>query len=110
MFADMSAKITITLSDDVLKALRTKKSLTLKVDSQAGGRGASQGTSELPREGSLPARVIDWASARNKSFSTSDVSRRFRLSRAHSSMLLSRLANGPYPIERSKRGVYTYSG
>jgi hypothetical protein len=37
------------------------------------------------------------------------VSKRFRLSRAHSSMLLSRLANGPYPIQRERRGVYIYA-
>ena len=67
-----------------------------------GGKGRK----EEPRAGSLPARVIEWAKTRKKPFGTQDITKRFKLSRAHASMLLSRLANGPYPIRRKSRGVY----
>ena len=70
--------------------------------------GRPRSSSDEPRAGSLPARVIDWAGKRKKPFGTNDITKRFKLSRAHASMLLSRLANGPYPIEREKRGVYVY--
>ena len=63
---------------------------------------------EEPRAGSLPARLIDWAKTRDRPFGTKDVTKKFRQSRAHASMLLSRLANSPYPIDRHKRGVYAF--
>ena len=105
----MTAKLTISFSDEVLDALRASKSITVKFDSHNGVRRGRQGMEE-PRAGSLPARVIDWAQTRKKSFGTLDITKKFKLSRAHASMLLSRLANGPYPIARAKRGVYGYSG
>ncbi|MHC4958870.1 MAG: hypothetical protein ACYTGN_10895 [Planctomycetota bacterium] len=104
----MTAKLTISFSDDILHALKASKSITIKLDSK-GGRPAASG-SEEPRAGSLPARTIDWAKGRSKPFGTQDVVKRFKLSRAHASMLLSRLANGPYPIDRQRRGVYEYAG
>jgi hypothetical protein len=109
----MTAKLTIALSDEVLEALRLNKSLTINLETARGGGGKRRpgrprSNSDEPRAGSLPARVIDWASKRKKPFGTNDVTKRFKLSRAHASMLLSRLANGPYPIDREKRGVYLY--
>ena len=103
----MTAKLTIAFSDEVLEALRASKSITIRLEGSRG-RGGSAGSDE-PRAGSLPARLIDWAKTRKKTFGTRDVSRRFKLSRAHASMLLSRLANGPYPIQRERRGVYSYA-
>jgi hypothetical protein len=103
----MTAKLTIALSDEVLDALRANKSITIRLES-GGGRGRGGSGMEEPREGSLPARLIDWAKGRDKTFGTKDVTRRFKLSRAHASMLLSRLANGPYPIHRERRGIYGY--
>jgi hypothetical protein len=103
----MTAKLTIALSDEVLDALRANKSITIRLES-GRGRGGGGGGAEQPREGSLPARLIDWAKTRKKTFGTKDVTRKFKLSRAHASMLLSRLANGPYPIQRERRGVYSY--
>ncbi len=105
--AFMTAKLTIAFSDEVLEALRASKSITIRLEGSRG-RGGSGGNDE-PRAGSLPARLIDWAKTRKKAFGTRDVSRRFKLSRAHASMLLSRLANGPYPIHRERRGVYGYA-
>ncbi len=109
----MTAKLTISFSDDVLAALRSNKSITIKLDSHGTNgarRGGGRQAMEEPREGSLPARVIDWAQTRKKNFGTLDITKKFKLSRAHASMLLSRLANGPYPIARAKRGVYSYAG
>ena len=107
----MTAKLTIALSDEVLEALRTSKSITIRLESHGGGgrrRPVNDEGHEIPREGSLPARLIDWAKGRGKPFGTKEIVKRFRLSRAHASMLLSRLANGPYPIDRQRRGVYIY--
>jgi len=98
----MTAKLTIQFGDDVLKALRQSRSITIQLaasGSTAGGDGA-------PREGSLPDRLLKWAAKRAKPFGTRDIERQFKLSRAHASMLLSRLANGPYPVQRVRRGVY----
>ena len=107
----MTAKLTISFSEDVLAVLKASKSITIKLDSHSNGAARrSRFGMEEPRAGSLPARVIDWAQTRKKTFGTMDITRKFKLSRAHASMLLSRLANGPYPIQRAKRGVYAYSG
>ena len=107
----MTAKLTISFSDDVLAALKANKSITIKIGTDQGTGRRRGGASEEPRAGSLPARVITWAQGRKKKpFGTMDITKKFKLSRAHASMLLSRLANGPYPIERAKRGVYTYAG
>jgi len=111
----MTAKLTILFSEEVLDALRSSRSITITLG--AGGaraaataRGVRQarGGSQQPREGSLPARVLDWAKKRGKPFGTADITKRFKLSRAHASMLLSRLASGPYHIRREKRGRYSY--
>ncbi|MGH7162276.1 MAG: hypothetical protein ACREID_02235, partial [Planctomycetota bacterium] len=69
---------------------------------RAGRRRGGSG----PRAGSLPARILDWAGGRKRTFTTNDVSRKFKLSRAHASMLLSRLSSGSFPIKRESRGVY----
>jgi len=116
-FANMTAKLTITLSDEVLDVLRANKSLTLRLDAPGTGGGRKTGRKtrrgaggyEQPRAGSLPARVIDWAAKRKTTFGTNDIAKKFKLSRAHASMLLSRLASGPYPIHRESRGVYSHA-
>ena len=114
----MTVQLVIELSEEVLKALVASKNLTITV-AQAGRRdgGGKPGSAYmppsehvLPREGSLPARILEWAEKRTKPFTTADLVKRFKVSRAHASMLLTKLANGPYPIGRKQRGVYTYSG
>jgi hypothetical protein len=112
----MTAKLTILLSGEVLSALRASKNMTISVGPGGGtGRGGAPargpraaGGSDQPREGSLPARVLDWAKTRGRPFGTADVTKKFKLSRAHASMLLSRLASGPYAIRREKRGLYAH--
>jgi len=116
----MTAKLTIALSDEVLDALKASRAITIRLESAGGrpGRRAAapakaprgrkpKGGMQQPRAGSLPARVIDWASGRTRPFGTKDLVKKFKLSRAHASMLLSRLASGPYPINRERRGVYS---
>lgn len=110
----MAAKLVLQLSDEILAALRANRTLTIRLDApkKRGARTAGEGFAGAPepRAGSLPARVIAWAKTRKKPFGTPDIVKRFRLSRAHASMLLSRLAKGPYPIARRSRGLYTHTG
>lgn len=112
----MSVQLVIELSEDVLKALVASRNLTITVtqssspggESQpAPGRGGARGN-VIPREGSLPARILGWAEKRGKEFSTTDLLRKFDVTRAHASMLLAKLANGPYPIVRRQRGIYQH--
>ena len=103
----MTATLTIVFSDDVLDALRKAGSLQIQM---AGGRNVTAPGDETPRHGSLPARILDWARARGKPFGAAEVVKQFKLSRAHASMLLSKLANGPYGVEKPRRGVYAVSG
>ena len=103
----MTAKLTISLSDDFLAALKASKSITIRLDS-AGSRSRSAEADGQPRAGSLPARTIEWARSRGRSFGTHDIERKLKVSRAHASMLLSRLASGPFPVTRVRRGEYKY--
>ncbi len=100
----MTATLTIQFSDEILDALRKSRSITIQLMSK--GSAASDAG---PREGSLPARVLAWAEKRKRPFGTSNVEKRFKLSLAHASMILSKLANGPYPVRRVRRGVYEYA-
>ena len=103
----MTAKLTIVLSDEVLEALSRTKHLQIRMTSP-GSRKATRAAG--PRTGSLPAKVLAWAEKKKRPFRTADVERRFKLTRAHASMLVSSLARGPHPIERKQRGVYVYGG
>ena len=103
----MTAKLTISLSGDILRALKANKAITIRLDSASARRPRSAANSQ-PRSGSLPQRTIAWARARGKSFGTRDVERKLKVSRAHASMLLCRLANGPFPVTRVRRGEYEY--
>ncbi len=104
----MTAKLTISLSDDILAALKANKSITIRLDSEGTNRSRSAEAYGQPRAGSLPARTIEWARSRGRSFGSHDIERKLKVSRAHASMLLSRLANGPFPVTRVSRGEYKY--
>ncbi len=103
----MTAKLTISLSDDTLAALKASKSITIRLESAGTNRSRSAANGQ-PRAGSLPARTIDWARSRGRSFGIHDVERKLKVSRAHSSILLSRLASGPFPVTRVRRCEYKY--
>lgn len=100
----MTAKLTIVLDDEVIDALRKAKSITITLGS--AGRARSPDPAATPRAGSLPARILAWAEKRRKPFRTGDIVKRFKVSGAHASMLLGKLAKGPYPVRRKSRGVY----
>ncbi len=100
----MTATLTIQFSDEILDALRKSRSITIQLMSNGGASGDAG-----PREGSLPARVLAWAEKRKRPFGCLEVEKRFKLSRAHASMILSKLANGVYPMSRVRRGVYEYA-
>ncbi len=97
-------KITIEFSDEILDALRKSRSITIQLMSKGSASGDAR-----PRKGSLPARILAWAEKRKRPFGTADIEKRFKLSRAHASMTLSKLANGPYPVRRVRRGVYEHA-
>jgi len=113
----MTVQLVIELSEEVLKALVASKNLTITVAQSPNRGGTAKPDSAfmpssdhiIPREGSLPARILEWAEKRPKPFSTADLVKRFKVSRAHASMLLTKLANGPYPIVRKQRGIYSYT-
>ncbi len=100
----MTAKLTLQLSDEVLDALRHTGHLQIQLTSARAAPGAAAS----PRPGSLPAKILAWAERRKKPFKAIDIERRFRLTRTHAAMELSRLARGPHPIKRKQRGVYLY--
>jgi hypothetical protein len=112
----MSVQLVIELSEEVLKALVASRNLTITVTQSGPGAGAGSNsdgsaplTNVIPREGSLPARIIGWAETRNREFSTTDVVKKFGVTRAHASMLVAKLAKGPYPIVRQRRGIYQHA-
>lgn len=130
----MTAKLTISLSAELLEAMERTKTISINLEtgaptrrraatqakSAASGRktsrktgrkkGRKKGSSSEPRSGSLPARIIEWAEARGTPFGPTDVLKKFKVSRPHASMLMSRLASGSFPIVRTGRGVYEYGG
>ena len=104
------ANLTILLDDAVLRALRSAKSLTIGVRGAGAtapaqaDRGARPGGGGF-RDGSLPAKLTAWAKERKRDFGVSEVMRKFKLSRSHASMVLSRVA-GAGTVRRAGRGVY----
>jgi len=116
----MAAEITLTLSDDVIETLLQERELMLVLETAGGApvrakaaprKSRRKVAARPPRAGSLPARILAWAEKRgDKPFRAADIMRRFKVGRAHAAMLLTRLANGPHPIERRQRGVYAYRG
>lgn len=109
----MAAKITIAFSDEVLRAMRKGAPIRLAMASAEGAspraaapkRRGGRGKKATPREGSLPARLAAFANSVGKTFTTAHVSKAFKLSRAHASMLLSKaVASGV--VRREGRGVY----
>jgi hypothetical protein len=107
----MTAKLTIMLSDDVLKALKASKTITVALNS--GGR-APRGTPRGGgmrtgaggfRDGSLPAKLMDWAKGLRKPFSVPDLMKKFRIKRGHASMLVAYVVRAG-AVKRVSRGAY----
>ncbi|HEX5032431.1 MAG TPA: hypothetical protein VFX78_13355 [Candidatus Eisenbacteria bacterium] len=108
----MTAKLTITLSPDVLKALKHSKTITVAVDSgrrfgpasRAASAGKANGSSGPYREGSLPAKLLTWAKGR-KAFGVPDVMKAMKIKRGHASMLLAYVGKSG-AVKRVGRGEY----
>ncbi len=120
----MAAKLTITLSDEILKALKEEKSITVALDS--AGRAAPASRSERAAEskpvasraakarptdagpfraGSLPAKLVAWAGGRKKPFGVPDVMRALKVKRSHASMVLTAVRR-KRAVKRVGRGEY----
>jgi len=111
----MTAKLTIMLSDEVLKALKQAKAITVALGSSGRSAPASRaapaakaratnGGSGPYREGSLPAKLLAWAGKR-KSFGVPDVMKAFKIKRGHASMLIAYVTKGG-AVRRVGRGEY----
>lgn len=94
-------KLTIEIDPETLRALQHAGTVSLRFVSAHRGRAAA---TDGYRPGSLPDRFLKaWRPGRE--IVTSEVASRFKLSRAHASMLLSRLFTAG-DIKRPRRGVY----
>lgn len=109
----MTAKLTIVLSDDVLKALRDAKAITVALGTggatsraaSAGKAKAANGKAGPYRAGSLPAKLMAWAGGRKKPFGVPDLMKKFGIKRGHASMLLAYVGKGG-AVKRVGRGAY----
>jgi hypothetical protein len=115
----MTAKLTIVLSDEVLKALRNSQSISIVAGSDGGAPPAarpapaatakagrtSNGKSGPYREGSLPAKLMAWAGGLKKPFGIPDLMRKFKIKRGHASMLIAYVTKGG-AVKRVGRGEY----
>ena len=110
----MTAKLTIVLSDDVLKALKASKAITVALHSggksprpassgRTGG-GAKAGPGGF-REGSLPAKLMGWANGLKKPFGVPDLMKKFKIKRGHASMLVAYVVKAG-AVRRVGRGSY----
>lgn len=110
----MTAKLTIVLSDEVLKALKQSKSIAVGIDSgrrfgpasrAAPADRATSGKSGPYREGSLPAKLLSWAGGRKKPFTVPEVMKAMKVKRGHASMLIAYVSKGG-AVRRVGRGEY----
>ena len=108
----MTASITITMSDEILRILDSEKSIEIALDNAAGSRGAGRAGAAARaapaggyRAGSLPATLVQWAAARKESFGVPDVMKALKVKRAHASMVLTRVMASGH-LKRVGRGAY----
>jgi hypothetical protein len=116
----MTASITITMSDEILRVLHSEKAITVALDSSGragpgrttapgirlgGGGPAPEGGY---RKGSLPDRLIRWAEGRKRPFGVQEVMKTLRVKRAHASMVLTRVMSSG-DLRRVGRGAYAAS-
>ncbi len=114
----MTAKLTIVLGPDALKAIRGSQSIRIVAGAAGGNRPApaprtaqapadraAKGASGPYRPGSLPAKLLSWAGGRKKPFGVQDLMKKFRIKRGHASMLIAYVAKGG-AVRRVGRGAY----
>lgn len=112
----MTAKLTIVLGPDALKALRGSQSIRIVAGSAGDARpapaprggAAPRAAKTKPgtyRAGSLPAKLMAWAGGLKKPFGVAEVMGKLKIKRAHASMVLTRVANSGH-VKRVGRGAY----
>lgn len=104
----MTANITITLSDEILRILSSEGTIEITLDSAAGSRGAGRAHAAPAggyRAGSLPGALVQWAAGRKKPFGVPDVMKALKVKRAHASMVLTRVMASGH-LKRVGRGAY----
>jgi len=101
----MTARLTIVLGDEVLKALRQAKTISLALDSGGRPARAANGKAGPYREGSLPAKLLGWAGGRKKPFTVPEVMKALKIKRGHASMLIAYVSKGG-AVRRVGRGQY----
>jgi len=103
----MPATLTLTISQDVLRAMRRGEVKLALVSSTNGLAAAppSRRRRSGPGEGTHPARLLAWASGRTRPFGVADVMKALGLKRGHASMLLTGLVRAR-AVRREGRGVY----
>lgn len=121
MLRPMTAKLTITLGDEVLKALRAAKAITVALGSDGravpasgpargrrakAARASTDGKAGPYREGSLPAKLLSWAGGRKRPFSVPEVMKALKIKRGHASMLVAYVMKGG-AVKRVGRGEYS---
>lgn len=108
----MTASITITLSEEILRLLDTERSITVELDSSKGTRRAGSPRAAAAtggyRSGSLPEKLVKWAGGRSRPFGVQDVMKALKVKRAHASMVLTRVM-GTGDLKRVGRGAYAAS-
>ena len=119
----MTASITITLSDEILRVLKAERAITVALDSSRAAQGGARRApaakasgngagGEAPeggyRSGSLPDRLVKWAGGRKRPFGVQEVMKKLRVKRAHASMVLTRVMASGH-LKRVGRGAYAAS-
>jgi len=118
----MTATLTITLGDEILKALKEEKSITVALNSGGGNAapaprtvprtrssratGPAKANTSTFRAGSLPAKLVAWAAGRKRPFGVPDVMKALKIKRSHASMLLTAVMRKG-GVKRVGRGEYS---
>lgn len=116
----MTAKLILTFTDDLLKAIRRQGAVKLSLGggpaprARAGapaarGGGRRRASAGEYREGSHLATLSAWSQKQSKPFATAAAQKVAKVSRAHASMLLSKLVRDGV-LKRAGRGAYFAAG
>lgn len=114
----MTAKLILTFTDDLLKAIRRQGAVKLSLGGgptprasarAARGGGRRRASAREYREGSHLATLSAWSQKQSKPFVTAAAQKVAKVSRAHASMLLSKLVRDGV-LKRAGRGSYFAAG
>jgi hypothetical protein len=102
----MTARLTIIIAPEVLKALRGSKAIRVAAGANgtSGPRVATKAGAGGFRKGTLPARLVAWATGR-KTFGVPQLMKKLRIKRGHASMLVAYVLKAG-AVRRVGRGEY----